>query len=344
MPPPGGCGTFAGMVRHRSTKSPLGSHLAQYLLLRGLLALLSRMGWNRARSAGAGLGRFAHDVVRVRRRVTRENLSRAFPEWPRARVEQTARSAYAQAGITFLETFAMARSTPAERAARVRPADPAQFRAAVDGGRGAVLLTAHLGNWELGGASVAALGHPTWVMVARQRNRRVDRLVREARERAGMRVLYTDEGVRPALRALRRGEFVAFLFDQDAGRHGRFVPFFGRPASTPLGPFRFARLARCPIILGWCVRQPDGAYRLEMPGPLWVADDLPPEEAEAAAMERATALLEETIALHPEQWFWMHRRWKSRPPDQALERGGARDGKPAGRPAERGDDETGDDR
>ena len=301
------------MARRRFLRGSGFAHFTEYLLLRGLLAFVSRLDTKQVRGWGTALGRIAFDLVRLRRKVTTSNLARAYPEWVRDKVEEVARACYAEIGLTFLEMFAMAGWRMEARAARVHVVDPEQFATARDAGRGAVLLGGHLGNWELAGSAIAAFGHPTSVMVARQRNRRVDALVREARERAGMRVFYTDEGLRPVLRALRRGEFVAFLFDQDAGRTGRFVPFFGRPASSPIGPFRFARLADCPIIAGLSVRQADGTYRLEMPGPLRVARDLPPEVAEEEALARATVLLEEAVRRHPEQWFWMHRRWKTRP-------------------------------
>ena len=136
------------------------------------------------------------------------------------------------------------------------------------------------------------------------------------RESAGIRLLYTDRGLMPVMRALRGNGFVAFPIDQDAGRDGVFVEFLGRLASAPLGPVRFARRAGCPIIPGFCLRQPDGTYKLEMPGPVWVRTDLPPDEAEREALTRVTALLEEVVRRYPEQWFWMHRRWKTRPPGE----------------------------
>jgi len=115
---------------------------------------------------------------------------------------------------------------------------------------------------------------------------------------------------------LRANQFVVFPIDQDAGRDGMFVEFFGRQASTPLGAVRFARKTGCPIILGFCLRQQDGTYHLEMPGPVRVRADLPPAEAEREALSRMTSLLEEVVHRYPEQWFWMHRRWKTRPPEE----------------------------
>lgn len=288
-------------------------HGAQYVLFRLLIAALSRLDWDGARRLGRSLGGFAFRVVRLRRSVTLANLQEAFPEKSEAERQRIALGAYRSFGITFLELLLMARRSRGEIGSRADIDHPEYFAQVRAEGRGAVLLSGHFGNWEITGAGVAALGHPVAAFVARQRNLRIDAEVRRAREAAGMRVLYTDEGLRAGLRALRQGDFLAFLFDQDAGRDGVFAPFFGRPASTPIGPFRFARLAGCPILLGLSHREPDGRYVLEVTPPLRLSEDLPAEEAERRLLQEANALLEAAVRRYPEQWFWMHRRWKSRP-------------------------------
>jgi len=289
-----------------------GTHALEYALFWVLLAALASLSWDGARRLGHALGSFAFDLLRLRRRVVLENLAHAFPEMSPKERTSLARACYRAFGITFLELFLLPRTPPREVLQRVRFADPEVFARVRAEGRGAVLLSAHLGNWELLGSACAALGHPLTVLVARQRNRRVDERVRAAREAAGMRVLYTDGGLRPVLRALQCGEFVAFLFDQDAGRGGEFAPFLGRPASTPLGPFRFARLAGCPIVMGLSVRRPDGSYTADLPV-LCLSRELDAGEAERAALREANRLLEAAVRRYPEQWFWMHRRWKTRP-------------------------------
>jgi KDO2-lipid IV(A) lauroyltransferase len=292
-------------------------HLVEYAWFRVLLFLLSGLTWNGARRLGRILGGVAFDLLRFRRRVTLENLAAAFPEKGAAELVPLARECYRSFGVTFLELILLPRLGPEDLASRVRFSDPELYVRVRREERGAVLLTGHLGNWELMGAAAAALGHPLTALVARQKNRRVDAYVRRARETSGLKVLYVDQGLRAGLRVLRRGEFLVFLFDQDAGRDGVFVPFFGRPASTPLGAFRFARLAGSPIILGLGRRDERGVYRVELHGPIRLRDDLPPEEAELEALREANALLEDAARRYPAQWFWMHRRWKTRPPGAA---------------------------
>jgi KDO2-lipid IV(A) lauroyltransferase len=293
-------------------------HALEYALFRVLLFLVERLSWDAARRVGRTLGTITFSALRIRRRVVSENLARAFPAWMPARRLAVARECYRQFGTTFLELCLLPRTRPEDLMARAILGDREQFDAALREGHGAVIVTGHLGNWEALGASLAASGYPLYGLVARQRNRRISGQVRRMRESVGIRILYTDRGLMPVMRALRGNGFVAFPIDQDAGRGGVFVEFLGRKASAPLGPVRFARRAGCPMIPGFCLRQPDGTYRLEMPGAVWVRTDLPPAEAELEALTRVTALLEEVVRRYPEQWFWMHRRWKTRPPGETL--------------------------
>ncbi len=291
-------------------------HWAEYLLLRVVVFLLSRLSWNGTRRLGRFAGRLAW-LTGVRRDVTLENLAQAFPEWNEPRRRSVARACYEHFGTTFLELCRLPHVTREEVLLRTTFERPEAFAAAHAAGRGAILLTGHLGNWELMGAAVPSLGYPTRFLVATQSNRLVNAYVCRARQSAGAGILPAEYGLRAILRTLRANEFVAFLSDQDAGRDGRFVEFFGRLASTPLGPVRFARLARAPIILGYSIRRPDGTYFARMPPPIQVRTDLPAEEAELEATRESVALLEGVIREHPEQWFWMHRRWKTRPPAPA---------------------------
>jgi KDO2-lipid IV(A) lauroyltransferase len=308
----------AGDVR-RPQRLASFRHALEYAVFRVLLLLLERLSWDAARRVGQILGTITFSALRIRRRVVVGNLAHAFPAWTPARRLAVARECYRQFGTTFLELCLLPRTRPEDLVARAVLGDSDQFDAALREGHGAIIITGHLGNWEVLGASLAARGYPLYGLVARQRNRRIDAQVRRMRESAGIRLLYTDRGLMPVMRALRGNGFVAFPIDQDAGRDGVFVEFLGRLASAPLGPVRFARRAGCPMIPGFCLRQPDGTYKLEMPGPVWVRADLPPDEAEREALTRVTALLEEVVHRYPEQWFWMHRRWKTRPLGEAPE-------------------------
>jgi KDO2-lipid IV(A) lauroyltransferase len=195
-----------------------------------------------------------------------------------------------------------------------------ELEAGLEGGRGAVIVTGHFGNWEVAGASLTARGVPLDVVAVRQRNRLVDRLIRETRERLGMRVIYRGGSTKELLDSLRQGHAVALVADQDARSRGVFVPFFGRLASTYRGPALLALRSGAPLYLGSVTRRSDGTYavrvrRLEVP-----------EAGGARRVEaitaQVTAALEAAVREAPGQYFWQHRRWKTRPPEREGGSGG----------------------
>lgn len=292
-------------------------HRFEYILLRSVVFFVGLLPVRAARRIGSGLGDVAFSFLRIRRRVTLDNLSQAFPEWSRERVTDVARACYRHFGITFLELARFPTMDDDEIRALVTLEGVEALAEARERGSGLVLCTGHYGNWEALGARVALAGFPIWVAAKTQSNRAVDEYVTRGRELRGMRVLKVEEGFRRMLRPLRDGEFMTFLFDQDAGRRGIFVDFFGRPASTPVGVVRFARMTRSPIVFGYSVRQPDGTYLARIEAPVRMREDLPTEEAERDALERLVEQLEARVREHPEHWFWMHRRWKTRPPEAA---------------------------
>ncbi len=263
------------------------------------------------------LGRFGMDVLRLRRKVTLDNLRSAFPEWSNDRIHDVARDTYRNITLTFLELCRLPGLRPEQIASQIRFASTDPMDAMHHAGTGAVFVTAHMGNWELLGAALAARGVPFNAVVATQSNPRVDRFVMKTREDVGIRCIRREFGLRPILQALRRGECVVFLSDQDAGRRGVFLPFLDRPASTPRGAARFARLTGCPLFVGFSVRQPDGSFLIDVQKPLNVRADLPALQAEREVLAEVNRLLEAAVRAYPSQWFWMHRRWKTRPPDPA---------------------------
>lgn len=136
-----------------------------------------------------------------------------------------------------------------------------------------------------------------------------------ARERsgAGLSAIPADAGIRRVYESLRAGRWVAMLADQDARRHGAFVPFLGRPASTALGPARIAIGARVPIVMGFVTRRPDRRVVLDVEPHLFAPDPGAPDAAlRLTALH--TARLESWVRARPEMWFWLHRRWKTVPP------------------------------
>ena len=197
-----------------------------------------------------------------------------------------------------------------------RMVDGSTFLQAVDAhrrGRGVVVVTGHIGNWELLGA-YSALHYPTTVIARRIYFPRYQEEVAALRRRCGIRVVYQDEGIRPALEALRRNHVLGILADQDLrGVSGVYTRFFGREAFTPVAPSALAQVTGAPLIVAALFRTGRLSHRIEVEGPF------PPPKAETKEHTRLlltqewTSALERLVRRRPEQWAWFHPRWRTRP-------------------------------
>jgi KDO2-lipid IV(A) lauroyltransferase len=191
------------------------------------------------------------------------------------------------------------------------------FRAAVAAGDGVVLLTGHLGNWELGGAAIAARGVPLDVVGKGMSNPRFERDLFALRARLGMSVIEMGEAPRLALRSLAAGRVVALLGDQSAHGGGPLLPFFGRPAVTARGPALFAVRSGAPVFVAFALRDAGASPRYTVTFerlPLGATDDT---ETDILSLTRHyTGALEGAIRRAPAQYFWQHRRWKGAPAEE----------------------------
>lgn len=264
---------------------------------------------------GAGVGLLAFRLMGRRRRIAIENITRALgPVVDGVPAREIARRAFVQLGRSFLEFLALPRLGHDGILARVEMVGFGQVLEWARTGRGAVVLTAHYGNWELLGASMRAVGAPMHYLLPPQSNEGSDAYFDRIREELGIPSVKIGFGMRGALKALRAGAFLGMLPDQDARRVGIHVPFFGRPASTHTGPARLAYRARCPIAVGLIEREPGGRFRSEVLSVL-TPDPASEEEREVERLTRAiNETIEAGIRRRPDHWYWLHRRWKTPPP------------------------------
>jgi Kdo2-lipid IVA lauroyltransferase/acyltransferase len=286
-------------------------HALEAMLVQGLVAAVRSVSWRRSLAIGVVLGDRMRDFG-VRRRVATANLALAFPERSGAEREGVLREHYRELGrvaVEYARLGELARAEPGQVVGEVRGLE--HLLATREAGRGAILLSGHFGHFELVGASLGR-HHPVDFVVKPLSNHRVEALIARERAAAGVGSIPLGAGIRRVVEALRDNRWVAMLGDQDARRAGVFVPFFGRPASTPIGPARLALATGAPIVMGFVLRRPDGRHDLEIGSPLAVEDPRAPD-----AVERLTALhtarLEAMIRRRPESWFWLHRRWKTAP-------------------------------
>ena len=292
------------------------SHRLQYGAIRALIALLRLPGWRVASAVGGALGRLARWPFGIRRGVVERHLAAAFPEWTADTVRRTGRAAYDSLGRSFVEAAVLAGAPPATICSIVCETEGWELlEDAITKGGGAILMSGHLGNWELGGAYLAARGVPVAAIYRGMENPLFDAYLARTRAELGMETIRDVTSVRRVPRALGEGKAVAFLSDQDAlGFASTFVPFFGRPARTPRGAGVFAMRRGTPVLFAACTRRPDGRYRFTL-RPIPVVDTGDREADVDAIVLACNRTLEEEIRRVPAQYFWHHRRWKRQPPD-----------------------------
>jgi Kdo2-lipid IVA lauroyltransferase/acyltransferase len=193
------------------------------------------------------------------------------------------------------------------------------LREALAEGRGVILATGHYGNWEMAAAAIAARGVPIEAIVKRQSNPLVDARIAATRRALGVETIEMGQARREVPRALLSGATVGIVADQDARRSGVWVPFFGLPASTHRGPALFSLRLGSPLFAAVARRLPDGRYLLD--GERIDTTPRGPIEDDVARITAAVAAhLEREIRKDPAQYFWLHKRWKTRPAEEHLPR------------------------
>ncbi|HYC22794.1 MAG TPA: lysophospholipid acyltransferase family protein [Candidatus Bathyarchaeia archaeon] len=300
--------------RHHRPLSPLRSRL-EYEAVSVLLAGLRALPEARARELMAGIVERASRLSPRLWRIGTENLRRAFPERDAAWCEATLGASFRNLGRLAGEVAHLDSLRPGnirERIGFLSPEDEERWQQRMNDSRGTVIATGHFGNWELFAQAQGLLGHPIHIVHRPLKNPLLDDLINRLRSRAGTGVIYKHAAAREMLRLLRSGHLVAIPIDQHApGASGIAVPFFGRPASTTPGLARLAQLTGAPIHVAVLVRCPDMSRHSIMVGPAIEVTRTRDRDADlVATMTRVNAAFEAVVRAYPEQWLWMHRRWR----------------------------------
>jgi KDO2-lipid IV(A) lauroyltransferase len=253
-------------------------------------------------------------LPRSRRRI-RTHLEIAFPDLDRNRREALLRDIARHFGLMLAEVAWLWHAQPQDLE-RLCELDGAEnFFEALENGRGVIFSTGHCGTWELMSARLPIGGVPLATAARELDDPRLDTLVTALRSRFGTEVILRGPSAgKQMVRALAANRVAALLIDQDIrGIPGVFVPFFGRPAWTPSGAAMLAIRKGCPVVPGFIHRRSDGTHKVEIHPPLPMPCDGTLEDRVEELTAAATAAIERQIRAHPEQWVWMHRRWRTRP-------------------------------
>jgi KDO2-lipid IV(A) lauroyltransferase len=292
------------------------AHRLELWAFRALVSGLRALPFRRAVALGARVGALGYRPLGIRRRIVERHIAAAFPGLDRKGVRRLARASYEHIGRMGAEAVVLATRGREGVLAQFEGVDGFEhLERAIAAGRGLVIVTGHLGNWELCAGYMAARGVPLDVVVREMSNPLFDAYLNDTRLRLGMRVVYDREAVRQSMRAFQAGRAVGFVSDQGVkGLASTFVPFFGRPAKTPRGAAVFALRWSLPVVFVTALRQPGGKFRF-IAEPVPVEDTGDRERDVDRVVMRFTETLERYARLAPEQYFWHHRRWRRQPPD-----------------------------
>jgi KDO2-lipid IV(A) lauroyltransferase len=286
-----------------------------YLLLRLGVATLGRLKRPARMRLARAIGRCAARWLPYRRKLILEQIGSSFPEWSESRRRRTLTESYTHIAAFVLEALALPRwSLENIRDAIVLPMENEErIEGLIRSGQGFILLSAHMGNVEIGAAHLTSIGVNVGGVAKPLFNPWLDRWAVAQRARVGIATFSSEENFSRICRHIKKGGALAIVGDQDARRRGIFVPFFGRDASTYTGAARFAVRLGIPILPIWSQRTPEGRIAIRIGEPIH-AD---PQADRSEEIERITrlhvALLEKEIRRDPAQYWWIHRRWKTRP-------------------------------
>lgn len=284
-------------------------HYIEYIALKLLISFLHLFSLDTAKKIGFFLADIAFIFVPVRKKHIIDSLTKSFPKKSAQEISKIAKDVYKQFACTVVEIIFVSKMSDQQLKDYVNFQNLYLIEQARKKGKGAVIMSAHFGNWELLAISFGRR-YPLSVIVAKQENLYFDKLIDKIRSTRGYKTIYKEKAPIGVLRALKRNEFVAILADQHAGVQGVYTPFFNREVSTPKGPAVFALKAKCPLYTGFCARQPNGRYlvtfeEIELPN---TNND---EKNIEIIMTKYNEILQRHIEKNPSFWFWFHRRWKS---------------------------------
>ena len=262
---------------------------------------------------GRRLGDTAYALLGRRRRLALANLAQAFPAASPSERRRIARQSFQHLGVLFVEGCFVLRRPLEEATRQIRIDGLEHLRSVFERHGRALILTAHLGNWELLTLAPVLTGYQLTVVARALDSPALNAWADRLRRAAGVEVVDKRAALRPVLDALRRGRLVGVLLDQNASRReGVFVPFFGRLASTSRSMAVLALRTRTPVVPAFTRRLAPGRHEIsiqqELPLPAGVDD-----EAVRALTAGCTAAIESAVRATPEQWLWAHDRWRTRP-------------------------------
>jgi len=268
-----------------------------------------------ALTLGRGLGSVWGALDRRHLEIAVANLRASLPDWGENQLYATARGVYRHFGSIVFDILWLEGRSAETYTRLVEFEGQENFEKAVAAGKGVLYCTAHIGNWEVYAAGHAILHERVAVLARPLDNPVLDARMSAFRTAWGNTVIYKRKALSRVIRLLREGQSVAVLLDQNVQRDdGIFIEFFGRPAATTTMAAALALKTGCALLPAHAVLLPDGRYRMRYEPALEVDPNPKLRDVEIARLTQLLAARTEAwIREHPEQWLWIHRRWKTQP-------------------------------
>ena len=286
------------------------------LLLKALVFVLGHIPRIIMLPLAGFLGALAYRLAKKRAGVARENIRNAYPEKSPGEVDRIAAKVFENIAVVIFDFFRIPWLDDRSLERLVEFEGVAHFDRAIKKGKGVILLTAHFGNWEMMAAAVGRFLHPVDIVARELDSPVVDEMVNWVRTRGGNGIISKERAMRKLLKSLSGNGVVGILLDQNVQlADSVFVDFFGTLAATNKGPARLAAATGAAVVPIFNVRK-GGRYRITVGEEIEMADTGDKEKDTEANTEQCTKAIEDAVRANPDQWFWVHRRWKTRPPGE----------------------------
>lgn len=243
------------------------------------------------------------------RRAVKENLKVIFPDKSDSQIRKIRIRTFRNFAKYLVDFFRFSKIDLDYIKKNIRIENIHYFDEVLSKGKGAIALTAHLGNWELGGVVIALLGYPFWAVALPHKDKRVDNFFNFQRESKGIKVIPLGRAVRECLNVLRENKIVALVGDRDFTEKGLVLDFFGRPTFLPEGPAAFSLKTNSPVVPGFMFRNKDDSFTLRMESPIEFIPTGDKDNDLINLILQYKTIIENYIQKYPDQWYMFRKFW-----------------------------------
>lgn len=263
---------------------------------------------------GGFLGRLAYYIVKKSRNITLSNLKLSFPEKSEKEIKKIAVEVFVNQGKNMFELFSYPKVSNKKLSQIAKIENPEGMKKALEKGKGVLIASAHCGNWEMMGATLAINGFPINVIAKRVYIEGLNKLLVSLRNSKGVQIIYRAgaDSAKKMLRCLKRNESIGLIIDQDTMVQGVFVNYFGRPAWTPSGLASLAIKTEAAVVTALGVRLDNDNHKVVLSDPIEVEKTDNLDNDILNFTQKITSMIENHVRQYPSQWVWMHERWKTK--------------------------------